>query len=121
MKSPKLAIFIFASLILVAGGHAHGAEFLTGKALLSLCEDKTPHGYNPGICIGYISGASDQLDGLKGSALPDLNYCLPSTASTGELREVVVNFLKQHPERLDQQASFLIFDALTRAYACAAH
>jgi len=121
MKIPKLAIVTIIALSAIACGSAGGAEFMTGKALLRICEDKTPHGYDAGICVGYVSGGSDQLDGLKGSALPELNYCLPSTVSTGELRDVVVNYMKRHPERLDQQASFLIFEALTSAFACAAN
>ena len=121
MKFSKLAIFTIIGLGLGVCGNADAAEFMTGKSLLHVCEDSSPNGPSAGICIGYVSGASDQLDGMKGTVLPQLNYCLDKTVTTSQLRSLVVKYLRNHPESLDQAASYLIYDALTDAYPCAAH
>lgn len=54
---------------------------------------------------------------------PDLtfdpkNICIPETATNEQLRLVVVKWMKEHPNKLGQHASYLAYAALQSAYLC---
>jgi Rap1a immunity proteins len=44
------------------------------------------------------------------------SYCRPESASTGKLIRLVYKYLENHPEELDQKASYLTLTALKNAF-----
>jgi hypothetical protein len=61
--------------------------------------------------VGYIDGIADAAVGL-GYA------CYPTAVTRAEIREVVIKYLRDHPERLGDQASMLVLNGLFDAFPC---
>jgi len=99
-------------LVLLAAGTAHAQRVsnVKGTTLMKACT-----GPSPAQCDAYVDGFSDAITaGGKDHALA----CIP-TASTGtELRDVLVKFLKDHPEDQHLKASTLASRAFAKAYPC---
>lgn len=68
------------------------------------------------ICLFYVSGV---LDGFRiGDS--STKICTPNGATLGELALVVSKYLNQNPEKLHSPPEYLIIDALSTAFPCAA-
>jgi Rap1a immunity proteins len=104
----RLAI-IATALLLSAGGAA--AENQNGNELLTECtaQDTTLQ-----MCIAYIRGARDMLDALQlaGSG----QRCIPQLATLGQVKDVVVRYLRQHPEERHYWRATLIIAAVREAW-----
>jgi Rap1a immunity proteins len=86
------------------------ANFVSGNFLLEACEktDKVSDAF----CIGTILAYYDMLYEAG-------EYCGDESQRTsGQIRDVVVKFLREHPEHRDTRASGLGFIALTDAFNC---
>lgn len=59
---------------------------------------------------GYVAGVHDALDGVV--------FCSPGTARAGQLMAVVQKYVKEHPERWDNDANYLVVAALKDAFPC---
>jgi hypothetical protein len=113
---------ILAGLLLASFALASHAEgYLDGNKLLMRFEAKkrmvrdSPSGLasdaiDAGFYIGYVQGAAE--------ALAD-SLCLPGKLSASEAEDIVGKYLENHPKKLKEPASFLVRDALARAYPCA--
>jgi len=89
---------------------------------------------NSGICIGYIEGFEDMhylyslfLFHTKFFTLNTTNdktinflhlYCLPDDVTRYQLTKVVVKYLEDHPEKLNQSAGLLVWQAFQEAFPC---
>lgn len=70
-----------------------------------------------GYCYGYIQGVIDMNTFNISSGQPPL-FCLPQTISNGRIARLLFDYLKSHPERLQEQAGTLIVDAYTEIFPC---
>jgi len=93
-----------------------------------------------GWCIGYVQASTAFIAHLKANLIvaamagvklsgPEksrpivtnmADACTPERASTLQLARVLVKWLRDHPERLHEQADFLALDALKSAFPCGA-
>jgi len=97
--------------------------FESGNALLRKCQSTQQ--VDTMFCIGYILGVVDLIGLIQGSVdkdgKSDWKYhavCLSSQVERGQMRDVVLKYLVDHPERRDQPAAQLVVEALIRAWAC---
>lgn len=69
--------------------------------------------------IGYVSGILDSHRILS-EFFQDIQFiCLPKRGmSNTAVRRVVIKYLKNHPEQLNETARSVIFDALKNAFPC---
>jgi hypothetical protein len=111
--------FLFASVLLLlvsASAHAQRISTMTGNDLLESCGSAGHFGQ--AFCLGYVAGVTD-LDGPDGSAFPERRRsCVAENVSNGQVRDVVVKYLKDHPEERHIQASILIVKAMAQAFPC---
>ena len=84
MKSAATVIVLVASCLGAQAG------FEDGNALFDACQDGNDN-VKWGYCTGYIGGVADSL--YAGSSL-----CLPDNVKFGQLRDVVAEWLRAHPE-----------------------
>ena len=70
-----------------------------------------------GYCYGYIQGVIDMNSFNISSGQPPL-FCLPQTISNGRIARLLFDYLKNHPERLQERAGLLVVDAYTEAFPC---
>jgi hypothetical protein len=61
--------------------------------------------------VGYLDGIADAAVGLGYT-------CYPTGVTQAQLREVVMNYLRDHPERLNDPAPLLVLNGLFEAFPC---
>ena len=61
--------------------------------------------------IGYLDGIADAAVGLGYT-------CYPTGVTQAQLREVVMKYLRDHPERLNDPAPLLVLNGLLEAFPC---
>jgi hypothetical protein len=100
------------------------SDMSTGNGLLEICaqfdKDSSSFGlYDNGTCLGYIEGV------LKGATLPKgectataTNWCVPSDVTLGQIKDVVVKSLRDHPENRQRPSQILIVNAVLKAWPC---
>jgi hypothetical protein len=95
-------------------GPRQAFSFADGNKVLQFCESSDP---SDGMwCAGYISAAAAvvQSDFLKDNGM---RICLPSNVNVKQLSDMVVKFLKEHPEKRHYDAFGQVFAALL-PFAC---
>jgi hypothetical protein len=93
------------------------ARALNGSQLYNVCLPRV--GAGDIICVfylrGLINGSIGTLPGPKGTH----SYCPPDDGiAPDQARLIVQKFLRDHPERLDEDAESLASEALMDAFAC---
>lgn len=93
--------------------------FKTGNDLLTECEAGEPprsDSLNWGICMGYVTGAADALGFW--SAVGTGKSCIPQGSQAGQMRDIVIKYLRDNPARRHFDAQALVFGALKEAFGC---
>lgn len=89
----------------------------SGNGLLDSCTNADSM-LRKGVCIGYISGASDALQMLDSDKEAKRYICTPAGVTRGQIRDVVIKYLTDHPQSRQNPAEALIFVALAEAFPC---
>jgi hypothetical protein len=92
------------------------ASFRDGNQILLECKEEGTIGY--GYCVGYIASASDTAEMWANQGFMKKAICHPENVSQGQLRQIVVKFLEENPEKLHLSADSLVVTALIRAFPC---
>ena len=95
------------------------AGFMTGNQLYSACTaEKNDPTYYQRIaqCQSYVTGALDMLDGLQ--SFKKLPVCLTSGVTVGQVTDITIKYLREHPEKRNYSASSLVFLAANEAFGC---
>ena len=108
----------FAAIVtLTAAAPAHGADggWMSGNDLLDLCTTQEPA--KAGRCLGYITGIVD----FSGSSQVEANLkygplTTPPGVTAGQLRDIVVKYMKENPKYNHLVAADLVFIAIKRAF-----
>jgi hypothetical protein len=70
-----------------------------------------------GLCYGYIGGVVDMAYITRDRAPI---FCEPSNVTVGELTMILLKYLNDHPERLQEHEGILTVDAFKQAFPCKA-
>jgi len=84
--------------------------FQTGNELFDVCNvraDDQRHLF----CVGYVAGESDALNSQG-------TICTPKDVTVHETVDVILNYLRQHPEQRHMAAPALTGSALVQAFPC---
>jgi Rap1a immunity proteins len=108
----KLGILIVAvGLLWPASGYSKGLfVFTSGNQLLAMCS--APQGSEPlSRCLAYVAGVSDSV--------AELDYVCGTPAITvGQSVDVVVKYLRAHPETRHLSGASQAAHALEQAFPC---
>ncbi len=93
----------------------------TGREFLELCSNS--ESWTEGYCTGYVAGAGELIDGLLlekdlNAALDGKAFCLPNGLQKGEVRDLVLDYLRKRPEIQDKQITSITWAALIEAFPC---
>jgi hypothetical protein len=104
--------FVLCAAVLSYAGAAAAQRFspVDGNKLLGFCTSKSPVG-----CDAYISGVADAIAAGGPGKAP---ACIPDGVTGVQLRDVMVKYLKAHPESRQQKAGTLTVRALGQAFPC---
>lgn len=129
----RMTSALSCSVLLAASPAA--TQTLAGNDVLQACS-MADNLAAEGFCLGYIVGA---IEGLKWGAAsiiaqdsagllePDeldllssvlLGFCIPDTASNGQLKDVVVKHLQDNPATRHETARTLVQVALSAGFPC---
>lgn len=126
---------VFFAVFLACGGPA-SAEPINGNTLLEACSAPPEQGLS-GFCIGYILGAWEGMnwgnfrvwmdakpdattDEINSTVQFSLNTCVPSEVQNEQIKDVVVQYLNEHPAIRHGGARSQVNLALTAAFPCVA-
>lgn len=98
----------------------------TGNELLVQCQNaiqgintgvyKNP--FDTGMCFGTVSAVMTMATFYKTSVENDIRICIPDGVTTGQGARIVVKFLQDRPELLNDDRSVLVWMALINSYPC---
>jgi hypothetical protein len=116
----KYSIFgiVFAALLSAQGAWAD--SYYTGYKLLEYCSPhlKPKNSSAAGVCLGYITAATDIAIDWSNTTGVDSRVCVPRKVSIGELRAIVIKYLDEHPKELHNGAAGIVLNAVYKAYPC---
>ncbi len=73
------------------------------------------------VCMYYVAGVADMLSVISKTEAGGIKpLCIPAKVSLGQLRNVVVKYLKAHPEGTHRAAVVQVTVALGEAFPCQA-
>jgi hypothetical protein len=68
---------------------------------------------NFSLCLGYFQALTDLFGGYL--------FCPPPSVTYNQSMRITTKYINDNPEKLNQSASVLIIDALSRAFPCSKH
>ena len=86
-----------------------------GNSYLYNCEN-TKSNYYSGHCLGYLKGVLDFALTSKVWYKTPFPSIPPKNVSYHQLNLIVIKYMKEHPEKLDNSSSSMIISALTNVY-----
>ena len=108
---------LLSCLALLAGAIAPpfvapaSANFMDGDELMNDCSARiADERFDPAVCVAYIMGAHDAF--MFQRLIRNQPRCTPRTLTVGQLREVVVAYLQDHPDNRGMDASALVWNAI---------
>jgi hypothetical protein len=111
MAKMKLnACIVIALFACCWGATANGGAFYDGNQLFSFCSP-TPGDF----CRAYITGA---VDALLRPRPEGIDFCLTDKVIVNQLVDVVMNYLRAHPEKRHYAAASVVNSAMTEAFPC---
>jgi hypothetical protein len=95
-----------------------------GNYLSSMCEEKTA--VDKIACLAYITGATDAIQSERAAGYDDQKgylfpFCFHNGVIYQQITDVVVKYLRAHPETRNEAAPVLIARALEEAFPCGGH
>jgi hypothetical protein len=88
---------------------------VTGNNLLAYCTTPEVEGEKV-VCLAYIDGVAATL--AAGATVEGIGACFTRPQTTGQLRDIAVKWLREHPQRLNISAAPLVVIALALAFPC---
>jgi hypothetical protein len=100
-----------AALLAIALTSPVHADFSDGNELLERCSSEQSFG--SGYCAGYAAAIADAARVISGDQV-----CIPATATLAQVRDVVIQYLREHPEERHYAAGSLVLRSLLVAFPC---
>ena len=106
-----MALVVAAGLLWPISGFSQNLipyrSFADGNALYELCS--SPGTTDQSYCAGYLGGIGDSLVG---------QLCTSTEVSLLQVKDVVLKYLRDHPEQHSHAAYSIGREALTLAFPC---
>lgn len=112
-----LRVLTIAMLIAIGAAAPARAQYFDGNTLHFRCQQERETAMVRWTdCLGYVSGVADVMSGRN--AINGVQACIPRGTSRNQLKDVVVDWLRRHPEHRHHNAGGLVAAALAEAYPC---
>lgn len=114
----KREALISLALVAAAPAAAEMPDATTGNGLLELCSDEG-QSFRIGICYGFIEGVIRRDDLSRWTKDGTSYLCDMARVTNGQKIEIVVRYLKEHPEKRHYHGAGLVAVALKEAFCTA--
>lgn len=128
MRTTFISFLLLVICSPLASATDKGWSNIDGNTLLPRCslavefqdkKDLKPDGVTDTVlCLDFVSGF---LDGYETASTVENGkpmLCFPEGATTGQMIRVIVKWMQDHPEKLNEPASHLVFQALYNSFGC---
>jgi hypothetical protein len=92
----------------------------TGNGLLEICTNLDERAQS--LCTGYITGVADAFEvyppGNNCKSVAASFFCLLEGVTNGQVKDVVIEYLKSHPATRHELSLGLIVNAFKAAWPC---
>jgi hypothetical protein len=85
---------------------------VTARTLTTLC------GQDRSACLTYVLGAADAFASALVAAGRPQAFCFPKGTTNDQIAQLVVRYLRAHPEEGGSNAGLVILAGLTSTYPC---
>lgn len=111
MKNYCFIITLFLSGYLFTFGNPAHAEFNSGKDLMVYLQNYVDNesSFDSGYAMGYIIGVVDTA--IHGELISE-----PHNTSQDKIIQIVIKYMKNHPEEMDASADYCIIMALREVW-----
>jgi hypothetical protein len=82
--------------------------FLSGNELYQKC---TAEAVGKSYCVGYVTGIADVMQISK-------SLCVPDGVTVGQMVDVIVKYLRDHPEKRHYSVAAATFNTLSQTFPC---
>ncbi len=111
------AVLLVVALVLLVSAGADAQDesgWMTGNELKAFCQDGPA--FERGVCSGFAVAVADFT--IR-APVDTYRACIPVTQVTrGQLRDIMVKYLDDHPEKLHHDAIDLTAQAFGIAFPC---
>lgn len=114
MRKIVTAALLIASVGSPALAQPSDIHVSTGNELLTVCEAASEANidwFRQGLCNGFMEGISCMSSGLG-------YVCLPKGVTYGQVHDVMLAGLRNHPEERQKRADWLALKYLEAAFPC---
>lgn len=113
----RAVLLVVALVLLVSAGadaQDESGHWMTGNELKAFCQDGPA--FERGVCSGFAVAVADFT--IR-APVDTYRACIPVTQVTrGQLRDIMVKYLDDHPELLHYTATSLAAKAFEMAFPC---
>lgn len=98
------------------------AAYISGNELHEMCAKDAGIDFSLS-CTLYVLGVADTMRVMSRVTTPIANFkhiCVPSGATSGQLTDVAIKYLRDHPEKRHLGAMVLVINAIREAFPCPA-
>ena len=118
MKNIILFILMLVFAVPVMAQQAE-EEMLSGRELLTSCEEGAAPGQPNQYCMRYVFGLVQTIDMLQQAEPGQKLFCInPNIISLQEVTMKITAWLKDKSSRLNEDAYVLVSEALNTSYPC---
>jgi hypothetical protein len=103
---------IVLSTWLLCSSPVAARNFENGNQLLQYCTNQDTTSF---FCLGYTSAVADALDGNR---VNGYDACIPLSVNVGQIKDIVVQYLRLNPAERHLAAAGLVADAISKAFPC---
>lgn len=97
-------------------GPVTAAAFTTGNELLRDCEPTNALSLH---CLGYINGFRLGFGFVMNRwQIEPKEMCIPDGVTNGQIRDVVLQYIRENPQTSHESSQFLILWSLSKAFPC---
>jgi hypothetical protein len=120
MKAPyikTLAMLVLTLAISSAAKAQKTSDIISrGDDFLAVCQYDNNH--PPDVCLAYVAGVVGTL--ALNWADTGQRICVPDSATVRTTLDLVLQYIKDHPEKREQKTIFLVAQVTIQKYVCEA-
>ena len=129
MKARYVTLIAVFGAALSTGAASQPGGGMDGGTLLSICTNGDA--LQKGYCIGYVVGFREgrivdwsvahqqEFPALDAAGLRPTDHCVPPRLPHHQMRDVVIDYMMDHPETQEESAGLIIAESLRVAFPCA--
>lgn len=119
----RIAVALGCMMISIGAMASTGGD---GNELLTQCQNavkamdgaKVADHYDVGYCLGLTQGVRQAMRLYNDDIPAKERVCFPAGITNGQGVRIVTKFLQEHPEKLQEPATNLVYLAYIVAYSC---